>query len=188
MTSLKNTGKQKTEFLSNTKHPETIFASFRGKILSEYSLFCFLFFFKFFQSVFIYVQINTFLTLSLNIKFYAVEPAKSVFFIYTKVIFAFHYIHHLVYEIGILQIYHFGILLSRVIIVKANTRIKELREQKGITQLKMAMDLNMNQNTISRYESGVHQADYNTLIAIADYFGVSIDYILMRTDNPKLNK
>ncbi|MEE1060459.1 MAG: helix-turn-helix transcriptional regulator [Ruminococcus sp.] len=72
--------------------------------------------------------------------------------------------------------------------MKANTRIKELREQKGITQLKMAMDLNMNQNTISRYESGVHQADYNTLIAIADYFGVSIDYILMRTDNPKLNK
>lgn len=71
--------------------------------------------------------------------------------------------------------------------MKANTRIKELREQKGITQLKMAMDLNMNQNTISRYESGVHQADYNTLIAIADYFGVSIDYILMRTDNPKLN-
>ena len=74
-----------------------------------------------------------------------------------------------------------------MITVKADTRIKELREQKGITQLKMAMDLNMNQNTISRYESGVHQADYTTLIAIADYFGVSIDYILMRTDNPKLN-
>ena len=72
--------------------------------------------------------------------------------------------------------------------MKAETRIKQLREQKGITQLKMAMDLNMNQNTISRYESGVHQADYNTLIAIADYFDVSIDYILMRTDNPLLNK
>ena len=72
--------------------------------------------------------------------------------------------------------------------MKVNTRIKELREQKGITQLKMAMDLNMNQNTISRYESGVHQADYSTLIAIADYFGVSIDYILMRTDNPQINK
>ena len=72
--------------------------------------------------------------------------------------------------------------------MKAETRIKQLREQKGITQLKMAMDLNMNQNTISRYESGVHQADYNTLIAIADYFDVSIDYILMRTDNPHLNR
>ncbi|MEE1155329.1 MAG: helix-turn-helix transcriptional regulator [Acutalibacteraceae bacterium] len=67
------------------------------------------------------------------------------------------------------------------------TRIKQLREQKGITQLKMAMDLSMNQNTISRYESGARQADYETLIAICDYFNVSIDYILMRTDNPEMN-
>ena len=42
----------------------------------------------------------------------------------------------------------------------------------------------MNQNTISRYESGEREADYQTLIAIADYFGVSIDYLLERTDNP----
>lgn len=68
------------------------------------------------------------------------------------------------------------------------TRIKQLREEKGITQLKMAMDLSMNQNTISRYESGARQADYETLIAICDYFNVSIDYILMRTDNPVINK
>ncbi len=67
------------------------------------------------------------------------------------------------------------------------TRIKQLREQKGITQLKMAMDLSMNQNTISRYESGARQADYETLIAICDYFNVSIDYILMRTDKPEMN-
>lgn len=52
----------------------------------------------------------------------------------------------------------------------------------------MAMDLNMNQNSISRYESGARQADYAALITIADYFNVSIDYILMRTDNPELNK
>lgn len=68
------------------------------------------------------------------------------------------------------------------------TRMKELREKKGITQLKMAMDLNMNQNTISRYESGIRQADYSTLILIADYFDVSIDYLLCRTDNPYINK
>lgn len=64
-------------------------------------------------------------------------------------------------------------------------RIKQLREQKGITQQKMALDLNINQNTISRYENGVRQADYQTLISIADYFNVSIDYLLMRTDDPK---
>lgn len=46
----------------------------------------------------------------------------------------------------------------------------------------------MNQNTISRYENGVHQADYATLIKIADYFNVSIDYLLERTDNPDIKK
>lgn len=63
-------------------------------------------------------------------------------------------------------------------------RLKELRKSKGISQLKLAMDLSMNQNTISRYETGERQADYKTLIIIADYFNVSIDYLLERTDNP----
>ena len=63
-------------------------------------------------------------------------------------------------------------------------RLKELRKQKGISQLKLAMDLSMNQNTISRYETGEREADYKTLIKIADYFNVSIDYLLERTDNP----
>lgn len=61
-------------------------------------------------------------------------------------------------------------------------RLKELREKKGISQLKLAMDLNMNQNSISRYETEQREADYRTLIALADYFGVSIDYLLGRTD------
>lgn len=67
-------------------------------------------------------------------------------------------------------------------------RLKELRKAKNISQLKLALDLNMNQNTISRYETGEHEADYKSLIAIADYFGVSIDYLLERTDNPKINR
>ena len=50
------------------------------------------------------------------------------------------------------------------------------------------MDLTMNQNSVSRYENGERQADYNTLIKFADYFDVSIDYLLERTDNPKMNK
>lgn len=50
------------------------------------------------------------------------------------------------------------------------------------------MDLNMNQNTISRYETGSHQADYATLIKFADYFNVSVDYLLERTDNPETLK
>ena len=61
-------------------------------------------------------------------------------------------------------------------------RLKELRKKKKISQLKLALDLNMNQNTISRYENLERQADYATLIKFADYFDVSIDYLLGRTD------
>lgn len=66
-------------------------------------------------------------------------------------------------------------------------RLKELREKQKISQLKLAMDLGLNQNSISRYETGEHQADYETLIKLASYFNVSIDYLLERTDNPKMN-
>ena len=67
-------------------------------------------------------------------------------------------------------------------------RLKELRKSRKISQIKLAMDLNLNQNSISRYETGEREADYATLIALADYFDVSIDYLLGRTENPKMNK
>ena len=63
-----------------------------------------------------------------------------------------------------------------------------MRERRKISQLKLALDLCINQNSISRYENGQREADYKTLIAIADYFDVSIDYLLERTDNPKTNR
>lgn len=63
-----------------------------------------------------------------------------------------------------------------------NFRLKELRSKKGISQLKLALDLGMNQNSISRYENLEREADYNTLIKFADYFDVSIDYLLGRKD------
>lgn len=65
-------------------------------------------------------------------------------------------------------------------------RLKFLRKQKKISQQKLAIDLNMNQNSISRYENLEREADYATLIKFADYFGVSIDYLLERTDNPDM--
>jgi transcriptional regulator with XRE-family HTH domain len=67
-------------------------------------------------------------------------------------------------------------------------RLKELRKKRKISQLKLAMDLQLNQNAISRYETGAREADYETLIKIADYFDVSIDYLLGRTDNPQRYK
>ena len=67
-------------------------------------------------------------------------------------------------------------------------RLKFLRKKMGISQLKLAMDLNMNQNSISRYETGEREADYATLIKFADYFNVSIDYLLERTNDPTFVK
>ena len=67
-------------------------------------------------------------------------------------------------------------------------RLREIRKSKGISQLKLAIDLNTNQNTISRYETGDREPGIAELIQIADYFNVSIDYLLERTDNPKINK
>ena len=66
-------------------------------------------------------------------------------------------------------------------------RLRDLRVSKGISQLKLAMDLGMNQNSISRYENGERQADYKTLIAFANYFNVSLDYLLERTDKKEMN-
>ena len=65
-------------------------------------------------------------------------------------------------------------------------RINELRRQQHITQLKMAMDLHMSQNTISRYENGEREPGVAELIRIADYFHVSIDYLVERTDIPQM--
>ena len=67
-------------------------------------------------------------------------------------------------------------------------KLKEIREKRNVSQTKLAMDLNMGQNTISRYENEVREADYRTLILFADYFNVSIDYLLGRTENPRINR
>ena len=61
-------------------------------------------------------------------------------------------------------------------------RLRELRKRRKISQLKLALELNMTQNSISRYETGEREADYETLIKFADYFDVSLDYLLGRTD------
>ena len=67
-------------------------------------------------------------------------------------------------------------------------RLKELRKKKGISQLRLATELNTTQNTISRYETGEREPGIAELIKIADYFNVSVDYLIERTENPKMNK
>ena len=67
-------------------------------------------------------------------------------------------------------------------------RLKELRRKKGLSQLRLATDLNTTQNTISRYETGEREPGIDELIEIADYFNVSVDYLIGRTENPKITR
>lgn len=67
-------------------------------------------------------------------------------------------------------------------------RLKELRKKKGLSQLRLATELNTTQNTISRYETGEREPGIDELIKIADYFNVSVDYLLERTGDPRLHK
>ncbi len=67
------------------------------------------------------------------------------------------------------------------------TRLKELRIAKNKTQLQLQMDTGIEQALLSKYENGIRIPPTETLILLADYFNVSIDYILKRTDNPEIN-
>lgn len=63
-----------------------------------------------------------------------------------------------------------------------NERIKTLRLNKGITQATLASKLNIAKTTLAAYEQGKNEPSIETLTKIADYFNVSIDYLLGRTD------
>ena len=67
-------------------------------------------------------------------------------------------------------------------------RIKDLREDNDLTQQAVADKLYINRRTYSAYENGVNSMTPETLIRIADIYGVSVDYLLNRTDNPSINK
>ena len=66
-------------------------------------------------------------------------------------------------------------------------RIRDLRNDRGLTQEDVAKILHISQNTYSQYENGVRQLPIETLVAIANIYNVSTDYILRLTDNPKRN-
>lgn len=61
-------------------------------------------------------------------------------------------------------------------------RIKQLRIKEGLTQQKLADMLNTTKGTVSNYETGYSTPDYETLQKIADFFNVTTDYLLGRTD------
>lgn len=66
--------------------------------------------------------------------------------------------------------------------MKFGELLAKLRKEKGILQKEVATYLNVTVATISNYEKGVHSPDYETLVKLADFFDVSTDYLLQRTN------
>lgn len=66
--------------------------------------------------------------------------------------------------------------------------IKEIREANNIKQSELADYLNVSQGTLSNWERGIHDPDNESLMQIANYLNVSIDYLLGRTDMPQSRK
>ncbi|TYP56803.1 helix-turn-helix domain-containing protein [Thermosediminibacter litoriperuensis] len=67
-------------------------------------------------------------------------------------------------------------------------RIKSLREERKITQQELAQYLGVSQKTISNYEKGERSPDPETLKKIADYFDVTVDYLLGRSNHRQLTR
>ena len=68
------------------------------------------------------------------------------------------------------------------------SRLKILRIQKNKTQLNIQIATGIDQALLSKYESGKRLPPTETLLILADYYNVSIDYIMGRTDKPEINK
>lgn len=65
-------------------------------------------------------------------------------------------------------------------------RLKELRLSRNLTQAEVGVQLGLSAGAISSYERGERMPDPNTLKRLADFYGVSADYLLNRTDVPKV--
>lgn len=66
------------------------------------------------------------------------------------------------------------------------TRLKELRKSRGYTQISVQMQTGIEQALLSKFENGERIPPTETLIRLADFYNVSIDYILYRTNRPNL--
>lgn len=67
-------------------------------------------------------------------------------------------------------------------------RLKELRKKRELTQSYVSTKLNMTTRQYQRIEAGEQVTRYNTLIAIANLYDVSIDYLVGRTENKNSHK
>lgn len=68
------------------------------------------------------------------------------------------------------------------------SRLKELRTAKKMTQKQISVEFDMTERAYQNYEINKSMPNVSLLIALADYFDVSLDYLVGRTDNPNSHK
>lgn len=67
-------------------------------------------------------------------------------------------------------------------------RLVFLRKERHLTQKQLAIELKLSELAIQNYESRRRKPAFDVLISLADYFGVSLDYLTGRTDKPEINR
>ena len=67
-------------------------------------------------------------------------------------------------------------------------RLRELRKSRGYTQIALQMQTGIEQALLSKFENGERIPPTETLLLLAEFYNVSIDYILCRTHKPEINK
>ncbi|UCS13023.1 helix-turn-helix domain-containing protein [Clostridium botulinum] len=72
--------------------------------------------------------------------------------------------------------------LSEVIILVFKDRLKGLREDNDLTQEELAKILSITRSALANYENGIREPDISLLIKISNYFDISLDYLLCKTN------
>ena len=67
-------------------------------------------------------------------------------------------------------------------------RLRQLRKAKGYTQIRVQMETGIEQALLSKYENGERIPPTETLLKLADFYHVSLDYLLCRPDNPQITR
>ena len=74
------------------------------------------------------------------------------------------------------------------LVIKMNDRLRQLRKAKGYTQIRVQMETGIEQALLSKYENGERIPPTETLLKLAEFYNVSTDYLLGRTDRHEVNR
>ena len=82
----------------------------------------------------------------------------------------------------VLQLYYCAVILVMVMREILSRRLKELRKERGLSQIQVAIFCDITEKTYQNYELMTREPKLEILIRIADFYNVSIDYLVGRTD------